>query len=470
MYLFEQMEHPGYPFDANHAGCGQAGVFDKAGIPENTIYAFEADFFSGDISLTDLNSGQEKTLALKHVLENVHPDDVAAVQSAISFISGFERRSIHLKIRYMNEEGSRCFEVKGMALSRDDRVFAIGCMYDDRLVESRDERLEFLEKHDALTGFANAAAFDAFVSDFFKFGMYPQTLIVAKIDRFNEINNAFGYNAGNTLIKNVAEVIKECFFDAEIIARIGGGEYCVVYAGKSPLEIDNKIKQTRMMLHGMYMNLVKTDVSFGYSSAEKAVSFCDLYRQALNKMRKISAMHTVLTENTMIDSINGIIETKAAWGKRPVRLQSLSSQVAAVLGCGEECIDVVKVLAKIADIGFIGLNNDLIKNRLNLADDDYDEFMQHVDFGKKIIGKIDELKDLQELYKSVFKRYDEHPGRIPLPSRIIAGVRGFDDIVSAHRAGGQDITEQFMETRGKQFCPEVVDAIVDVACRHYALR
>lgn len=470
MYLFEQMEHPGYPFDANQAECGQAGVFNRTEIPENTIYAFEVDFFSKNIMLTDLNSGQEKTLALKQVMENVHPDDVTAIQSAVSFISGFERRSLQLKIRYINESGTRSFMVKGMALSQDDRVFAVGCLYDDSLAGSRDDRLEFLEKHDALTGLSNAAAFDDFVNDFFKFGMYPQTLIVAKIDRFNEINNAFGYNAGNTLIKNVAEVIKECFFDAEIIARIGGGEYCVVYAGKSPLEIDNKIKQTRMMLHGMYMNLVKTDVSFGYSSAEKAISFCDLYRQALNKMRKISAMRTILTENTVIDSINSIIETKAAWGKRTVRLQSLSSQVAVILGCGEECIDVVKVLAKIADIGFIGLNNNLIKNRLNLVGDDYDEFMQHVDFGKKIIGKIDELKDLQELYKCIFKRYEQHPGRIPLPSRIIAGVRGFDDIVSTRKAGGSDLTDQFIETRGKQFCPDVVDAIVDVSCRHYALR
>ncbi len=470
MYLFEQMEHPGYPFDISSAVHGQAGVFDSAGISENTMYAFEADFLTGDIVFTDLKSEREETLRVDHVMSNVHPEDAAAIRSAVSFISSYERRSFELKIRYMAEGDTRSFEVKGMAISRDDRAFAIGYAYDAKLTESQNKRLEFLEKHDALTGLANAAAFDAFANDFFKFGMYPQTLIVAKIDRFNEINNSFGYIAGNTLIRNVAEVIKECFFDAEMIARIGGGEYCAVYAGKSQLEIDNKIKQTRMMLHGMYMNLVKTDVSFGYSSAEKAVSFCDLYRQALNKMRRIRAIHTILTESTVIDSMNSIIETKAAWGKRAVRLQSLSSQVAVMLGCGEECVDVVKVLAKIADIGFIGLDNSLIRNRMDLTGDDCELFMQHVDHGKKIISKIDELKDLHELYKSIFKRYDEHPSRIPLPSRIIAGVRGFDDIVSAHKAGCRDITEKFMETRGKQFCPEVVDAISDVACKHYALR
>lgn len=470
MYLFEQMDRQEYPFDFCQAAYEQAGFFDAAGIKENTIYAFEADFLAGDIIFTELKTGLEKTVSIERVMDSVHPDDVAAIRSAVSFISSYERRSVKLKLRFMADGESRCYDVKGMAFSRDDRAFAVGYAYDDRLTESLAKRVEFLEKHDALTGLANAAAFDAFVSDFFKFGTYPQTLIVAKIDRFNEINNAFGYNAGNTLIKNVAEVIKECFFDAEMIARIGGGEYCVVYAGKNPLEIDNKIKQTRMMLHGMYMNLVKTDVSFGYSSAEKAVSFCDLYRQALNKMRRIRALRTVLTESTVIDSMNSIIETKAAWGKRAVRLQSLSAQVAVMLGCGEECVDVVKVLAKIADIGFVGLDDSLIRNRMTLTGDEYDAFMRHVDYGKKIISKIDELKDLHELYKGIYKRYDEHPSRIPLPSRIIAGVRGFDDIVSTRQEGCGDITEQFTQMRGNQFCPEVVDAIVDVACRHYALR
>lgn len=466
MYLFEQMEQFNHNLESDYA----MGVNETSGISDHVLFAWEADFLAGDIILTDVNTGAEKTLLFENLIENIHPDDVAAIRSDISFISGYERRMIQLKIRYLYEGNAKIFEVKGMAFSRDDRVFAVGIAYDNLFFHGQNERLEYLQSHDALTGLANAAAFDCFVNDFFKFGTYPQTLIVAKIDRFKEINHSFGYNAGNTLITNVSGVIRECFFDAEIIARIGGGEYCVVYAGKSPLEIDNKIKQTRMMLHGMYMNLIKTDVSFGYSSAEKAVSFCDLYRQALNKMNKSSAIRTILTENTMIDCMNSIVESKAGWGKRQVRLQSLSSQVACVLGCSEECVDVVKVLAKIVDIGFISISGDLIKSRLKLSGDELNEYMRHIEYGRKLIGKIDELADMKELYLGIFKRFDEQSDGIPLPSRIIAGVRGFDDIVSSGKAGFRDITERFVAKRGKEYCPDVVDAIVDVAIKHYALR
>lgn len=470
MHYFENMEHRDYIFGFQHAACGQIDIVDTPSMSENTIFAWEADTLAGTIFITDVDTGVGRELLIESVIKNIHSDDLKALRSNLSYITSYEQRHISLKIRYLNNGESRSLNIKGMAFMRDDKVMAIGIAYGDVMPNDQIKRLEYLEKHDALTGLYNTSAFNSFVEEFFKFGMYPQTLIVAKIDRFSDINIAFGYNSGNMLIKNVAEVIKECFFDAEMLARIGGGEYCIVYAGKSRLEVDNKIKQARMMLHGMYMNLVKTDVSFGCSAAEEASGFCDMYCQALNHLRKSNAIRTMLTESTVIDSMNSIIESKAGWGKRQIRLQSLSSQVAAKLDCGEECVDVVKVLAKIADIGLVGVSDQLIKNRLKLSKNDRDKYMQHVEYGRDIICKVSELKDLQELYLGIFQPYKQQRDDIPLPSRIIAGVRGFDDIVSSGTVSFDDIAERFIMKREKEYCPTVVDAIVEVAGKHYALR
>ncbi len=472
MHLFEDInrEHSSHFFNKNHTVCEQMGMFDSVNMSEcaQALFAWELDFLSGDFILTDLKTGLESVLSFEQLLENIHEDDISPLRSAVSFISSYERRQINLKIRYFHEGRLQCYEAKGMAVANDDRVFAVGYAYEQKSSEPHKMSREDIQDHDALTGLSSASALDSFVNDFFRFGMYPQTLIVAKIDRFNEINNLFGYNAGNTLIKNVAEVIRECFFDAEMIARIGGGEYCAVYAGIGQLEIDNKIKQARMMLHGMYMNLIKTDVSFGHAATDKAISFCDLYRQALHKMRKNKAIHTVLTESTVIDSMNDIIEKKVGWGKRQIRLQSLSSQVAAALRCNEEYISEIKVLAKIADIGLISVDDRLIKNRLNLSGKDLDDYMLHVVNGREIISKVDELKDMQELYLDIHKRYDKWQDMLPLASRIIAGVRGFDDIISSGTESFGDVTKRLIEMRGKGYCPKVVDAIIHVAGKPYA--
>jgi len=471
VHLFEHInrENNNHFLHSNQTAYEQMGMFDSVGMCQcaHQLFAWEADFLSGDFIVANLKTGREKAYPFEHIFENIHEDDIAALRSAVSFISSYERRQVNLKVRYYNEGLIQCYEVKGMAFARDDRVIAVGYAYDQRLPEFQKERIENLVNRDSLTGLASSGALDSFVKDYFRFGMYPQTLIVAKIDRFNDINNSFGYNAGNTLIKNVAEVIRECFFDAEIIARIGGGEFCVVYSGKGHLEIDNKIKQARMMLHGLYINLIKTDVSFGYAATDKTVSFCDLYRKTLNVMHKNRAVSTVLTENTVIDSINSIIEKKVGWGKRQIRLQSLSSQVAVSLGCREEYINEIKVLAKVADIGLISVADRLVQNRLTLSGRNLGEYMRYVDYGREIISKVDELKDMQDLYLDIFKRYDEHKDKLPLASRIIAAVRGFDDIVSSGKESVDHIAEQLNRKRGKEFCPKVVDAIINVAGKHY---
>lgn len=471
MYLFEHIkrEHSNLTFHSKHAVCEQMRMFDSVGVSEyaQELIAWEADLLSGDFMITNLKTGREDVFSFEQLLENIHEDDIKPLRSAVSFISSYERRQINLAIRYYNDGVMQSYEVKGMAVVKDDRVFAVGYAYNQRQPEPQEMSREHLEDSDALTGLSSASALDAFVKDFFRFGMYPQTVIVAKIDRFNEINNLFGYNVGNTLIKNVAEVIRECFFDAEIIARIGGGEYCAVYEGKGQLEIDNMIKQARMMLHGMYVNLIKTDVSFGYAANEESVDFCDLYLKALSKIRKSSAINSVLTERTVIDSMNGIIEKKMGWGKRQVRLQSLSAQVAAALGCNEESINEIKVLAKVADVGLISVDDKLIENRLKLSGKERDEYMRHVSYGREIIERIDELKDMEEVYLDIFKRYDQWQDALSLASRIIAGVRGFDDIVSSNTVGFSDITKRLNDMRGKEYCPIVVDAIISVAGKAY---
>jgi HD-GYP domain-containing protein (c-di-GMP phosphodiesterase class II) len=74
---------------------------------------------------------------------------------------------------------------------------------------------------------------------------------------------------------------------------------------------------------------------------------------------------------------------------------------------------------------------------------------------------------MQDLYLDIFKRYDERQETLSLASRIIAGVRAFDDIVSSGTESFNDITERLIENKGKEYCPEVVDAIINVAGKHY---
>ena len=81
---------------------------------------------------------------------------------------------------------------------------------------------------------------------------------------------------------------------------------------------------------------------------------------------------------------------------------------------------------------------------------------------------IDEVAVYEPLYLDIFKRYDEWQDAIALPSRIVAGAMGFDDIAtSAPNISFSQIKNRMIKKRGSLYCPDVVDAIMDVA-KHYA--
>jgi len=48
------------------------------------------------------------------------------------------------------------------------------------------------------------------------------------IDHFKTVNDTYGHAAGDLVLKNLAKIMKEIFRNSDIIARIGGEEFCIV--------------------------------------------------------------------------------------------------------------------------------------------------------------------------------------------------------------------------------------------------
>lgn len=452
-----------------HTTFEQLKMFDTPGMRTSSMFAFEADIGKGIVIKTDIINCLETRISVEEFMRQIYDDDISKFKQVIEYCSGHPPKRIDIEIRVSVGGVIRKHKLKGMVYSKEGHAYMAGLFYDMENAAAQAARLEYLEKYDIKSGLANAQMLDATFEDISRYGMYPQTMIVADIDRFKDINDSLGYHAGDTLIKNVADVLKDCFFDAEIIARISGGEYCAVYAGKSRLEIDHKIKEAQMMLHGMYLNLIKAEVSFGYAVIEKGSDFCTLYSQSTQRLRRVRNMRRILSSNSIIDSINRGIEQRVNWGKRQTRLLSLSTQIAGNLGCDEECAETLKVLAKIADLGLIGIDAQLIKKRSSLSEEEYSQYMSHVEVGRDIIASIDEVAEFEGLYLDIFKRYDEWQDAIALPSRILAGAIGFDDLMSVSpRVSFSQIKERFQNKRSKEYCPYVADAILSVAKKHYA--
>jgi diguanylate cyclase (GGDEF)-like protein len=93
------------------------------------------------------------------------------------------------------------------------------------------QRVEYLAYHDGLTGLPNRSLFSKTLSQSISEAhRYERRLAVAflDLDRFKQINDTLGHEAGDQLLKEVATRLKGCVRDSDTVARLGGDEFVVL--------------------------------------------------------------------------------------------------------------------------------------------------------------------------------------------------------------------------------------------------
>jgi len=90
---------------------------------------------------------------------------------------------------------------------------------------------EFRANHDPLTGLANRAHFNQQLEEALSAtggGGTSVALLALDLDRFKQVNDTLGHEAGDQLLKEVARRIKPLVTGADTVARLGGDEFAII--------------------------------------------------------------------------------------------------------------------------------------------------------------------------------------------------------------------------------------------------
>ncbi len=93
--------------------------------------------------------------------------------------------------------------------------------------------LENITRTDGLTGLFNERYF-AEILHARQEADKPFTLLYLDLDRFKPVNDTYGHDAGDELLKEVARRIQGCIRDEDFAFRIGGDEFSIVLAAELP--------------------------------------------------------------------------------------------------------------------------------------------------------------------------------------------------------------------------------------------
>ena len=151
----------------------------------------------------------------------------------------------------------------------------------------RKEEAEYLALHDPLTGLANRNLFTEKLDEVYRYSVRHQLsfcIALIDLDRFKSINDTYGHNVGDELLKQVAARFKLMVRRYDIVARFGGDEFIILLPDSNKqqgIEIYERIYSELIQPYTLLGNSLTIGVSLGISSfPEHAQDMLELIRLA----------------------------------------------------------------------------------------------------------------------------------------------------------------------------------------------
>lgn len=95
-----------------------------------------------------------------------------------------------------------------------------------------ENKLKTQAKIDSLTGLANRQTFleegEILLKESYRSGS-DISLFYLDLDGFKQVNDTYGHNIGDLILKEVSDRLIECIRDTDLVARIGGDEFVMIF-------------------------------------------------------------------------------------------------------------------------------------------------------------------------------------------------------------------------------------------------
>lgn len=132
--------------------------------------------------------------------------------------------------------------------------------------------------HDTLTGLVNRRYLHEWFPKILQHIILTQnvlSLCMIDLDFFKKINDTYGHDAGDEVLKQIAKVLKESVRESDIVARYGGEEFVLALIGSNSEnaimqmeKLRNVIKNTKIYTHDKEL-LPQITISIGIAEAPK---------------------------------------------------------------------------------------------------------------------------------------------------------------------------------------------------------
>jgi len=185
------------------------------------------------------HGGSEAASGMAAWFEHIHPDDRARVQEQLLALikSPDNLWSDEFRIVRADQRVAHVFARGYVSRAKDGSAHRMNAVLQDITErKEQEERTRFLADHDELTELPNRSLFRQALNKALQRAERSKKMLSVlffDLDRFKNINDSLGHDAGDEVLRAVAERLTACVRKVDMVARFGGDEFAVLTEGLS---------------------------------------------------------------------------------------------------------------------------------------------------------------------------------------------------------------------------------------------
>ena len=326
-----------------------------------------------------------------------------------------------------------------------------------------------------LTGLYNRTYFEEEMLRRDKMGEVGIGLIIFDLDGLKLVNDSFGHEQGDDLLVRTAELIRSCFAESDLVARIGGDEIAVLMNRTAPELIEAAMAKVYAAVEAAQLQPQRIPISLSAGAAYRtdvSVSMRELFREADNKMYRGKLHRSQSTRSAIVQTVMTLLEARDFITEGHAdRLQEMLIRLAKAAGLPESRMTDLRLLAQFHDIGKVGIPDRILLKPGALEPDEVIEMRRHCEIGHRIAQSSPDLLPVADW---VLKHQEWWNGggyplglageRIPIECRILSIADAYDAMTSdrpyrkamSHAAA----VAELRRCAGTQFDPELVELFI----------
>ncbi|MFO7814999.1 MAG: diguanylate cyclase [Halanaerobiales bacterium] len=331
---------------------------------------------------------------------------------------------------------------------------------------NREEDIRYFGFHDSLTGLYNRDYIEEEIKRFNNSRRLPISIIIADVNGLKLINDTFGHEDGDQLLKRISLTLDETCRDEDILGRWGGDEFLVVLPNTGKKDVEKIVNRINQSLKEQYYKDIPLSVSFGCATKFRTEEDMeDIINKADGKMYNNKTQNYEKNSDRMLEMLYKKLnelgyETEA----HCERVKQLTEEFAGKLDLKREKIEIIKKIARIHDIGMINIPKEIVKKDGELTEEEFKIIQSHPEVGFRIASSLNEINEISQaiLHHHEWWNGTGYPERkakenIPLLARIVSIVDAFDimthDQVYKNKITREEAVQRIKSMSGIQFDP-----------------